>query len=50
MVGLVDSCREEILGMMVSYQSREWSRRPRVRKEEGVHENGVEHDEFDEQI
>lgn len=49
MAGLVDSCGEKILGVVVSYQGREWPRRTRVRKEEEVHENGVEHDNFEEQ-
>lgn len=46
---VVDSQGEKVLGMMVSYQDRGWPRGSGVRKEEGVCENGVEPDEFEEQ-
>ena len=34
--------------MVVNYQDREWSRAPSVGKEEGIYENGVENDDFEE--
>lgn len=35
--------------MVVNYQCREWSRALRVGREKGVYENGVAHDEFEEE-